>query len=167
MNAKQIWQATLERIQPRVTPAVFTTWFQGASAHSFQEGVLIVRVATPFAQTQLEGRFRESIRSILSDITGTAIDLRFEVAKEEPEPTASSQPENIFDTPKRSHRSVKERPPTSPRGNRNMEATETVVTAANSLAPMAPQAPSQISFLVSLCRNPFFRLLMGYVWKGH
>jgi chromosomal replication initiator protein len=135
VNAKQIWQATLERIQPRVTPAVFTTWFQGASAHSFQEGVLIVRVATPFAQTQLEGRFRESIRSILFDITGTTIDVRFEVAKELPGPTDSSQSEDIFDTPKRSHRSVKERPSSSLRGKRHTE-----VTAANSLAPMAPQA---------------------------
>ena len=140
MNAKQIWQATLERIQPRVSPAAFTTWFQGTSAHSLQEGVLTVRVATPFTQTQLEGRFRESIRSILFDVTGTIIDVRFEVDKEQSGQTDSSQVEDMFDRPKRSYRSLKERPSTGLRGKRNTEATETVTTAANSLAPMAPQA---------------------------
>jgi chromosomal replication initiator protein len=140
VNAKQIWQATLDRIQPRVSPAVFTTWFQGASAVSLQEGVLTVRVSTPFAQTQLEGRFSESIRSILFDITGTTIDIHFEVVQKQAEPATSLQSETVFDTPKRSHRSVKERPLTSPRGKRNTEETETVATAANSLASMAPQA---------------------------
>ena len=78
VNAKQIWQATLERIQSRIDTAKFNTWFGGTSALSFREGVLIVGVPTPFVQTQLEGRFRESIRSILSDITGTPIDIHFE-----------------------------------------------------------------------------------------
>lgn len=140
VNAKQIWQATLERIQPRVTPAVFTTWFQGTTGLFFQEGVLTVLVPTSFAQTQLEGRFRDSIRSILSDITGTIIDIHFEVAKEQQGPIASSQSEDLFDTSKRAYRFVKERPSLSPRGKRNTEATETVASAANLLAPMVPQA---------------------------
>ncbi len=140
MNAKQIWQATLERIQPRVTPAVFTTWFQGTTGLSFQDGVLTVRVATPFSQTQLEGRFRDSIRSILAEITGTIIDVHFEIAKDQSEPTTSSQSQGIFDTPGRSYRSVKERPAPNLRGKRNLDTMQTVTTAANSLAPMAAQA---------------------------
>ena len=140
VNAKQIWQATLERIQSRVTPAVFTTWFGGTSALSLQEGVLTVHVPSTFAKSYLDGQFRDSVRSILSDITGTTIDVHFEVAQKQAGPTASSQSEDIFDTPKRSHRLVKERHSTGPRGKRNMDATETVAAAANSLAPMAPQA---------------------------
>lgn len=140
MNAKQIWQATLERIQLRVSPAVFTTWFQGTTGLTFQEGLLIVRVSTPFAQTQLEGRFRDFVRSILSEVTGTVIDVHFEIAKGQSGPTIPSKFEGIFDTPKRSYRSVKERSSSGLRGKRNMETTETVATATNSLAPVAPQA---------------------------
>jgi chromosomal replication initiator protein len=82
VNAKQIWQTTIERLQPKVNPAVFTTWFQGTSAHSFQDGVFTVRVPTTFAKAHLEGRFLELIRSILSDITGTEVKVEFVVARE-------------------------------------------------------------------------------------
>jgi len=93
VNAKQIWQTTLERLQTKVQSAVFTTWFQGTSAHSFQDGVFIVRVPTTFAKAHLEGRFVETIRSILSDITGSTVDVQFVVAKE----TAPQQGESLLD----------------------------------------------------------------------
>ncbi|HEV2582083.1 MAG TPA: DnaA/Hda family protein, partial [Ktedonobacteraceae bacterium] len=82
MNAKQIWQTTIERLQTRVQPAVFRTWFQGTAALSFQENILIVRVPTTFAKAHLEGRFVELIRSILADVTGSQVEVRFVVAKE-------------------------------------------------------------------------------------
>lgn len=85
MNAKQIWQTTLERLHTKVQPAVFNTWFQGTGALSFQDGVLVVAVATTFAKAHLEVRFIELIRSILTEIVGSAIDVRFVVSHELPE----------------------------------------------------------------------------------
>jgi chromosomal replication initiator protein len=82
VNAKQIWQTAIERLQTRVQPAVFTTWFQGTSAVSFQDGVLTVHVPTTFAKAHLEGRFLDIIRSILADITGETIEIQFIVAKD-------------------------------------------------------------------------------------
>ena len=82
MNAKQIWQTTIERLQTKVQPAVFTTWFQGTSAYSFQDGIFVVRVPTTFAKAHLEGRFVDLIRSILSEITGGPVEVQFVVAKE-------------------------------------------------------------------------------------
>jgi chromosomal replication initiator protein len=82
VNAKQIWQTTIERLQARVQPAVFTTWFQGTSALSFQDGVFVVGVPTTFAKAHLEGRFLDLIRSILTEVSGTSIEVRFVVAKE-------------------------------------------------------------------------------------
>jgi len=82
VNAKQIWQTTIERLQAKVQPAVFTTWFQGTAALSFDDSVFVVRVPTTFAKAHLEGRFTDLIRSILSDITGGPVELRFVVAKE-------------------------------------------------------------------------------------
>jgi chromosomal replication initiator protein len=140
VNAKQIWQATLERCQTRVNPAVFITWFQGTTALSFQEGILTVRVPTTFAKSQLEARFRESIRSILSEVTGTTIDVHFDVDKKQLGPTDSSLPEDMFDTAKHSHRLVKERLTTDRGSKHHPEAMQTVATAANLLAPMTPQA---------------------------
>lgn len=82
VNAKQIWQTAIERLQTKVQAAVFTTWFQGTTAVSFQDGVLIVHVPTTFAKAHLEGRFLDTIRSILADITGENIEIQFIVAKD-------------------------------------------------------------------------------------
>ncbi len=82
MNAKQIWQTTIERLQTKVQPAVFTTWFQGTSALSFQDGIFVVGVPTTFAKAHLEGRFLDLIRSILTEVSGTHVEVRFVVAKE-------------------------------------------------------------------------------------
>ncbi len=84
MNAKQIWQTTIERLQTKVSPAVFTTWFQGTAALSFQDGVFIVRVPTTFAKAHLEGRFIDLIRSILSEVVASPVEVRFVVARENP-----------------------------------------------------------------------------------
>ena len=66
MNAKQIWQTTIERLQTKVQPAVFTTWFQGTSAYSFQDGIFVVRVPTTFAKAHLEGRFVDFVQQELA-----------------------------------------------------------------------------------------------------
>ncbi|HET8911149.1 MAG TPA: chromosomal replication initiator protein DnaA [Ktedonobacteraceae bacterium] len=94
MNAKQIWQTTIERLQTKVPPAVFTTWFQGTAALSFQDGVLVVGIPSTFMKAHLEGRFLDLIRSILVDVTGTAVEVRFVVTKEpiEKKPEPSSAP---------------------------------------------------------------------------
>ncbi len=84
MNAKQIWQTTLERLHTKVQPAVFSTWFQGTAALSFQDEVLVVSVATTFAKAHLEARFIELIRTILTEITGSSVEVRFVVSRELP-----------------------------------------------------------------------------------
>jgi chromosomal replication initiator protein len=84
VNAKQIWQTTIERLQSKVQPAVFTTWFQGTAAMSFQDGVFVVRVPTTFAKAHLEGRFMDLIRTILAEVTGSQVEVRFVVSKEIP-----------------------------------------------------------------------------------
>lgn len=114
MNAKQIWQTTLEQLRTKVQSAVFNTWFQGTAALSFQEGVLVVSVTTTFAKTHLEVRYIDLIRSILAEIVGNAIEVRFVVAHEPPasdeEAAALLQPvDDTIPTQKRSYRPSKSR----------------------------------------------------------
>ncbi|HEY3993935.1 MAG TPA: chromosomal replication initiator protein DnaA [Ktedonobacteraceae bacterium] len=85
MNAKQIWQTTLERLHTKTPVAIYATWFQGTNALSFQEGVLVVGVATTFSKAHLEARYTDLIRSILSEITGSVVEVRFVVEHEPPE----------------------------------------------------------------------------------
>src|SRR6266516_3926925 len=93
VNAKQIWQTTLERLQTKVQSAVFTTWFQCTSAHSFQDGIFTVYVPTTFAKAHLEGRFVETIRSILADTTDIKVEVQFVRDKND----APQQGESLLD----------------------------------------------------------------------
>ncbi|MGH2479515.1 MAG: chromosomal replication initiator protein DnaA, partial [Ktedonobacteraceae bacterium] len=87
MNAKQIWQTTLERLQSKVSEQSFTTWFQGTSALSFEDDVLVVTVPTPFVKTHMDGRYIAMIRSMVREVVGKEIDVRFVVAHEPPAET--------------------------------------------------------------------------------
>lgn len=109
MNAKQIWQTTIERLQTKVQPAAFTTWFQGTDAISFQDGIFIVRVPTTFAKAHLEGRFLDLIRSILAEVAGRQVEIRFMVSKEVPEARADGTGEAAQTSQKRAYRIPKSR----------------------------------------------------------
>jgi chromosomal replication initiator protein len=143
VNAKQIWQTTIERLQAKVPSAVFTTWFQGTSAVSFQDGVFVVRVPTTFAKAHLEGRFMDVIRTILTDITGHPVEVQFVVAKET-SPAASDAGELLSGKePPQPHRIAKTRHPAAPAtpAQREKQQPASLPIAMTSSAP-APARPT-------------------------
>ncbi len=154
MNAKQIWQTTIERLQARVPPAVFTTWFQGTTALSFQDGVFVVGVPTTFAKAHLEGRFLDVIRSILSEVTAGPVEVQITVAKDFSAGQDNFLPREIAPLPhKRPYRLPKSRLTALQSSQQNLvQATDALppdaqddgarpVIAMNSLAP-SPVLPS-------------------------
>ncbi|GCE27209.1 chromosomal replication initiator protein DnaA [Dictyobacter alpinus] len=136
MNAKQIWQTAIERLRTRVNSAVFTTWFQGTSALSFQDSVFIIRVPTTFAKAQLETRFQELIRSTLIDVTGGPVEVRFEVTKEQPSASDASSDQGSYRPAKRTYRLSKGRLSAPLRGKRVPPADG--ATTMNAMAPSTP-----------------------------
>src|SRR5437660_3622786 len=136
VNAKQIWQTAIERLQTKVHPTVFTTWFQGTAAHSFQDGVFTVRVPTTFAKAHLEGRFLESIRSILSEVTDNKeVEVQFVVAKQTADQSGSA-PEMTHPANKPPIRPTKGRPSAAQRETRIADAAATAaMQAMTSIAP--------------------------------
>ena len=151
MNAKQIWQTTIERLQAKVPPAVFTTWFQGTTALSFQDGVFVVGVPTTFAKAHLEGRFLEVIHANLVDVTGGAVEVRIIVAKDFSGEQDGFLPKDIAPLPhKRPYRLPKSRLSALQSSQHNLVNTQEglppgeviqPVIAMNSLAS-APARPS-------------------------
>ncbi|MGZ3617512.1 MAG: DnaA N-terminal domain-containing protein, partial [Ktedonobacteraceae bacterium] len=137
MNAKQIWQTTIEKVQSRVSPAVFTTWFQGTAAISFQDGVFVVRVPTTFAKAHLEGRFLDLIRSILSEVTARPVEVRFVVARENTDQSSNGMEDAPFVSPKRGYRLPKSRLTPLQREKSRLDAS---VASKNTVEPIAPQA---------------------------
>ncbi len=134
MNAKQIWQTALERLQTKVSPAVFTTWFQGTSALSFQDGVFVVRTPSPFARAQLEGRFLELIRSVLSDIISSPIEVQVVVTKESADEQGKTAQDDLSPEQQRAHRLARGRPPAAQRRRR---IADIAAAAMNTLASVS------------------------------
>ena len=152
MNAKQIWQTTIERLQSKVQPAVFTTWFQGTSAHSFQDGVFVVLVPTTFAKAHLEGRFVDLIRSLLSEITGGPVEVQFVVAKDTAQQYTDLQGDYFppAPVPRRPYRLPRNRPISLQRQNhpvlpQNQEETAILPIAMNSTAPLTARSTAHRS----------------------
>ncbi|HEY1350798.1 MAG TPA: chromosomal replication initiator protein DnaA [Ktedonobacteraceae bacterium] len=112
-NAKQIWQTALERLRLRVDVATFTTWFQATTALSLQEQVLVVSVGTTFSRQHLESRYSEIVCSILAEITGSPLEVRFVVEHgpvEQEEDLATLAPPLLpLPTQKRAYRSSRGR----------------------------------------------------------
>jgi chromosomal replication initiator protein len=131
VNAKQIWQTAIERLQAKVSPTIFTAWFQGTSALSYQDGVFIVRVPTTFAREYLEKRFSAIIRSALTEIIGVQIDIQFVVAED------AMQAEGNNGVRKRPYRLLRNRHSSTQRERR---LSESIAATMNSLAPIAGQA---------------------------
>lgn len=144
MNAKQIWQTAIERIQPKVKPDAFTTWFQGTKAISFQDGVFTVGVPSPFTRAHLEDRFIDLIRSILSDITDQPIEVQFVVTKEanemSPPPPAPERHGLLPGTGRRGLRLGKGRSAAEQREQRIADAAA-AAAAMQSSAPFMPSSP--------------------------
>jgi chromosomal replication initiator protein len=138
LNAKQIWQTTIEKVQSRVSPAVFTTWFQGTAALSFQDGVFVVRVPTTFAKAHLEGRFIDLIRSILSEVTARPVDVRFVVARENPDQVSDQVGEIPSPSHKRTYRLPKNRLASLQQEKSRLDGATQVSTS--SIAPVTPRS---------------------------
>lgn len=76
-DARQIWQAALERIAQRVSAGAFTTWFRGTSALDLTQDTLVIGVANTFACEHLRQRFLEETRSAVSEALGRAAEIVF------------------------------------------------------------------------------------------
>lgn len=164
MNAKQIWQTTIERLQAKVQPAVFSTWFQRTSAHAFEDGIFIVAVPTTFAKAHLEGRFVDVIRPILTEVVGGPVELQFVVAKDMLRSKDKTEEEPDFPNAplvnKRPYRLPKNRPTVLQREQRasiidKLEEQQPISpTLAN---PLAVNTPAMNSLAPSITRSTAHR----------
>lgn len=82
MDKHQIWETTLNRLQERISLPVFTTWFSNTVALSFHGGIFVVEVPTTFTKAHLEARYLDVIRTTVSEVVGTPLEVQFAVSYE-------------------------------------------------------------------------------------
>jgi chromosomal replication initiator protein len=128
VNAKQIWDAALARIEPRFSnKASFDTWFKSISVIRLVDHALVIGVPSTFAKEQVEGRFGDLIRVTLSEVAGAPIILQVVVpGPDEPEAAAHNGAQALDDghtgalfleaQPEPAHRSRAANSPSRPPG---------------------------------------------------
>jgi chromosomal replication initiator protein len=78
MDAKQVWQAALERVRRRVSPGAFE-WFGGTSGMDLRGCQLCVAVPNTSSRAQLTQRFQELARIAVSEVIGQRAEVAFVV----------------------------------------------------------------------------------------
>ncbi|WP_164215676.1 chromosomal replication initiator protein DnaA [Virgibacillus sp. YIM 98842] len=87
-NINDLWVATLEKIEEKISKPSFETWLQYTKAEGLDGNTLIISAPNEFARDWLENQYTQFISEILLDITGTELHTKFIV------PDSSVEKEN-------------------------------------------------------------------------
>ncbi|MFA1819629.1 chromosomal replication initiator protein DnaA [Virgibacillus oceani] len=94
-NINDLWVATLEKIEEKISKPSFETWLQYTKALDLDGDTLIISAPNEFARDWLENQYTKFISEILLDITGTELHTKFIVPdssrKEDKEENAQSK----------------------------------------------------------------------------
>jgi chromosomal replication initiator protein len=78
-EAQQIWNDTLEVVRSELNAPTFKTWFEHTEPMALIDHTLIVSVHNDFARDWLESRYSGLLRSALAQVSGTPLNLTFQV----------------------------------------------------------------------------------------
>jgi chromosomal replication initiator protein len=99
-NAPAIWTATLGQLELQVTRANFDTWLRDTVGLRHEDGRFVVGAQNDFAVEWLGTRLRTLISKTLARVLGHAIDVTFEVVRQdEPDLPALLPPADDVDIP--------------------------------------------------------------------
>ncbi|WP_404450745.1 chromosomal replication initiator protein DnaA [Virgibacillus necropolis] len=93
-NIEELWTATLEKVEEKVSKPSFDTWLKNTKAEKLQEDTLIVSAPNEFARDWLEGRYTVLISEILFEITGASLKTKFII------PETNTEADEVNSTPK-------------------------------------------------------------------
>lgn len=81
MEARQLWQTTLGKLQVQLPKPVYDTWMSATTGISYEDGVLVVGVQSAYAKDWLENRMYSVIQRAVSEIAGRTSVIRFIVSR--------------------------------------------------------------------------------------
>lgn len=79
LNAKNVWEAVLGKLEIQVTRPSYETWLKDTVGIAFDNGSLFVRTPNTFVSEMLEQRMYTLISSALEQVTSNKINIRFQV----------------------------------------------------------------------------------------
>ncbi|RDW16798.1 chromosomal replication initiator protein DnaA [Oceanobacillus chungangensis] len=84
-NINELWLATLEKIEEKVSKPSFDTWLKNTKAEALEKNTLVISAPNEFARDWLETQYTELISDIIDEITGTKLQAKFIIPDSIPE----------------------------------------------------------------------------------
>ncbi|AXI07491.1 chromosomal replication initiator protein DnaA [Oceanobacillus zhaokaii] len=84
-NIDELWLATLEKIEEKVSKPSFDTWLKNTKAEALEKNTLVISAPNEFARDWLETQYTELISDIIDEITGTKLQAKFIIPDSTPE----------------------------------------------------------------------------------
>ncbi len=93
-NIHDLWKATLEKIEEKISKPSFDTWLKDTKAESLDGSTLTITAPNEFARDWLEEQYSQLIQKVLLEVTGSKLQLKLivldtvieEVNKPRPKP---------------------------------------------------------------------------------
>lgn len=101
-NIADLWDAALNNIEKKISKPSFDTWLKSTKAHSLQGDLLVITAPNEFARDWLEERYSNLISTILAEITGEELEVKFII------PQNQNEEEADFPTPQKKPKRVEE-----------------------------------------------------------
>jgi chromosomal replication initiator protein len=80
--SNELWNAALAALEPKYSKPVFEMWLKPMRPIAMSDVEIVLSVQSPFARDWVENRLKADISSVLSELLGATLDLRFVVAEE-------------------------------------------------------------------------------------
>jgi chromosomal replication initiator protein len=84
-NIADLWNAALSNIEKKISKPSFDTWLKSTKAHSLQGDLLVITAPNEFARDWLEERYSSLISTILAEITGEELFVKFIIPQNQKE----------------------------------------------------------------------------------
>ncbi|MEC5425056.1 chromosomal replication initiator protein DnaA [Virgibacillus sp. C22-A2] len=106
-NIEELWVATLEKIEEKISKPSFDTWLKNTKAELLEDTTLVISAPNEFARDWLENQYTNLISDILLEITGTRLATKFIIPDSsthiddlKPAPKPNANVSNNNETPK-------------------------------------------------------------------
>lgn len=99
MNMQQtavVWQTVLGEMELSISRASFNTWFQNTVVLDFDDGVLTIGVPNIFTKKQMEEKYHERIREILSSNNYEVTEIVYKIHATANKPRPLTEPNELL-----------------------------------------------------------------------
>ncbi|MUK88131.1 chromosomal replication initiator protein DnaA [Ornithinibacillus sp. L9] len=94
-NIGDLWDATLKKIEEKISKPSFETWLKNTKAESLEGNTITISAPNEFARDWLEEQYTQLISTILEEITGANLTIKFIIPDSIHEEEVNPEPKKV------------------------------------------------------------------------